>query len=37
MLLIHLPLDLLTEIVNLLEYEDEINSLAQTCKYLYVL
>ncbi|KAL3493382.1 ankyrin repeat-containing domain protein [Aspergillus germanicus] len=35
MLLIHLPLNLLTEIVDLLEYEDEINSLARTCKCLY--
>jgi hypothetical protein len=35
MLFIHLPLDLLTEIVDLLEYEDEISSLARTCKCLY--
>ncbi|KAL2848322.1 ankyrin repeat-containing domain protein [Aspergillus pseudodeflectus] len=33
--LIHLPIELLTEIAELLEYEDEINSLARTCRFLY--
>jgi ankyrin repeat protein len=37
MSLLLLPIELLTDIVELLEYEDEINSLARTCKSLYSL